>query len=158
VNSPSQQDRDPLVLVVPIGADTPPWSTLSWRDMVHVRKVFFHPPGKRGYPKEPAEQLAFRYDGCLQVIATIQEVVEVPCRSELVRFVPEIDGDACRIAYGGARVPHFVYRLKDLTVPSRRIPSGTVYRARKVNALLSTLLSAPSISAAVERSRDAIGR
>lgn len=122
--------------------------------MVHERRIFFHPPGKGGYPKEPAEMLAFRYDAHLQALGEIEEVLTAGCHSELSRFVPEIDGDACRRAYdNGKPVMHFVYRLKPITRPTRIIPSGRVFQAAKVKAYLSLLQSCDSISDAVEQTR-----
>jgi len=123
--------------------------------MVHVRRIFFHPPGRRGYPKEPAEYLGFRYDGHLQAIAEIEEVIIVGCRSELSRFVPEIDGEACRLKYDrGTRVPHFVYKLKNIVAPRRMIPSGQIFQATKVKALLSLLQTCDTISEAATKTRE----
>jgi len=148
---------DPLVYVVSLGADSePPWSTLSWRQMVHLRKVYFHPPGKRQFPRDPVGYLGFRYEGHLQALAAIEQVVTVPCRSELSRFVPEIDGEACRLAYDqGARVPHFVYILKDVVTPHHIIPAGPkIHRARKVWAFLSLLQQCETISEAETLTRE----
>jgi hypothetical protein len=153
-------DADPSdrVFVVPIGTGTPPWSTVSWRDSVNIQRRYYHPIGKTGWPKISAKWLGFRYDSRLQSIHRVEKVIRIECRSELSRYFPDIDGEACRRAYdGGERVPHFVYWLAAPQYPDHVVAAGTIIAARKVWAHLDLLLSSQSISQAVELSKQRDG-
>ena len=64
--------RDNMVYVVslskaPIKAD----GDCTWVDVVEKDKCYFHPVGK-GWPKEPLNYIAFRYDGELQGVHYIE--------------------------------------------------------------------------------------
>ena len=141
------------VYVVSLGAGTPPWSTISWRDIVNVRGRYFHPIGRRGWPKEPVKWLGFRYDRQLRSVHRVERTVTIDCLSELSQHFPEIDGEACKRAYyGGKPMPHFLYTLSAPTHLNRVVHSGSVVRAARVWADLDLLLSSESISDAVRLS------
>lgn len=139
------------VFVVSLGADTPAWSKISWRDIVNVKRRYFHPVGRR-WPREPVSSIAFRYDGRLQSLHRVESALRIECRSHFERYFPEIDGEACRLAYDdGRQVPHFIYALSEPTVPDHKIPNGdAVVASRHVWADWDLLLSSQTISQAEE--------
>jgi hypothetical protein len=145
------------VYVVSLASNTPSWSTISWRDIVNVRRRYFHPVGRR-WPKDAVNWLGFRYDARLQSIHHVESVITIACRSEFPRYFPEINGEACRLAYdNGERVPHFIYTLSAATYPNHVVSPGKIYQAARVWADLDLLLSSESISEAAEFTRQRRG-
>lgn len=135
------------VLIVPLGNEVPSWSTISWREIVNDRRMYFHPIGKRQYPKSPASWLGFRYDGTLQSVHAVKSVIEIPCLTSLSTYFKEIDGEKCRATYyDGLPTPHFLYTLEDPVALDHVIYSGKgVEQGRKVVADLDLLLGSNTI-------------
>lgn len=63
-----QNPQSSLVYVVSLGSGTPEWSRLSWIDFVEKERLYFHPMGRGGWPKEPPNYIGVRYRGHLQSI------------------------------------------------------------------------------------------
>lgn len=63
------------VYVVSLGHNPPPNWKISWIDIVEKKKMYFHPVGggKGGWPAEPPNYIAFRYNGILQSIHHIDK-------------------------------------------------------------------------------------
>ena len=131
-----QNQESNLVYVVSLGASTPEWSQLSWRDIVIKKKHYFHPVGG-GWPKDPPNYLGFRYDGKLQSIHHIESWQIVDNMHEAF---PEIN------AVGWE--PHFLYTLGDSIIPQKEVKTGKIYPSGRVWAMLDLLLTCSTISEA----------
>lgn len=119
--------------------------TLSFRDYVLNERVYFHPFGKN-WPRRPPILMGFRWDGRLQQVNRVASSSIVPRLMDRWPDIPEGPGPG--ESYG----PHAVYELgEDLAIPT--IPSGSIYRARRVWVLLDQLLTQPSIEAAERTSK-----
>jgi hypothetical protein len=134
------------VYVVSLGLGTPPWSTISWHDIVAKRRRYFHPIGRSNFPSDPVGWIGFRYKGQLQSVHRVEDTVTVLCRSEFPRYIPEIDGEACRRESDrGERVPHYIYTLGPPEYPSQIVRSGKIYGPGHLWVDRDLLLSCKSI-------------
>jgi hypothetical protein len=132
-----------LVYVVVLGGGTPEWSPYSWKQIVQEHHTYFHPVGGSGWPKEPPNYIAFRFDGRLQSIHHIDSWTITDERSEaLPGLEPENWG------------PHFVYKLGNPIFPPRAVPNGSLYPNGRVWAMLDLLLTSDTISQARDRTRE----
>ena len=124
------------VYVVSLGSGTPNGWKLSWIDVVEKRRRYFHPVGG-GWPKEPPNYVAFRYQGKLQTIHHIEgySVFDDP-HSEF----PEIPSEK----WG----PHFLYTLSPAFAPTNEVKTGNIYPSGRVWCMLDTLFLAKTISEA----------
>jgi hypothetical protein len=61
--------------------------SISWQDIITEKRQYFHPYGRGGWPVDPPNYLAFRYQGKLQAIHHVKryEVVDEPNR-----YIPEV--------------------------------------------------------------------
>jgi hypothetical protein len=133
----SMQDQESnMVYVVALGSGTPEWSKISWRDMVNVKKRYFHPVGGT-YPKNPPNYIAFRYDGKLQ---SIHHIESWEITSDMHSIFPEVNPKGWP--------PHFLYTLGAPIVPNKPIKTGNIYRNGRVWAMLDLLLTSKTISEA----------
>ncbi len=131
-----QKQDSNMVYVVSLAAGTPEWSTISWRDFITKKKIYFHPVGG-GWPKEPPNYLAFRFSGQLQSIHHVEGWKIV---TKMQDEIPEIDD-------WGDEGPYFVYRLGSPIRPHRTVKSGPIWNCR-VWAMLDLLLTSKTISKA----------
>jgi hypothetical protein len=140
----SMQDQESnLVYVVALGAGTPEWSGISWRDIVNVKHRYFHWYAKGGWPLEPPNYLAFRYDGKLQSIHHVEDYEIVDRLHD--RFA-EVDPD-----YEGR---HVVYTLGDPMRPAHRVSTGKIYRNGRVWAMIDLLLTCSTVAEARDRTKE----
>lgn len=105
---------------------------------------YFHPigGGRGGWPKEPPNYIAFRYNGKLQSIHHVEgyEVFTNPHEK-----FPEIPEEKWS--------PHFLYRLGPAFVPSKEVRTGNIYPNGRVWCMLDTLFTCDTISAARDLSQ-----
>jgi hypothetical protein len=146
-----EPNREP-VYVVALRDATPTWATISWREFVEARRVYFHPCHKRNYPRDPVGWFGFRFRGELLSVHRVERSIRLECRSELARHVPEVDGQAFRAAHDrGERVPHFLYFLGESITPPYPIPSGNVFGPGHLWIDRDLLLSSASVKDAYDR-------
>ena len=132
------------VYVVSLGDGGLKGSNISWQDIVNKKGRYFHPVGKYGWPKEPPNYIAFRYNGKLQSIHHIENyVVTKNMHDEIVEMPDEKWED-----------DHFVYTLGPAIVPSKEIKTGKIYPSGRVWAMLDTLLTSDTISEARDISKE----
>ena len=131
-----QNQTSNWVYVVSLGKGTLPDCEITWIDVVKNLNRYFCPVGVKGWPKEPPNYIAFRYDGKLQSIHHIEGYsVTRNAHSE----IPELPDF-------GWEVDHFVFVLGDPIIPTRDIKSGKVYPNGRVWAMLDTLLTSDTVS------------
>ena len=120
--------RDNMVYVVslskaPIKAD----GDCTWVDVVEKDKCYFHPVGK-GWPKEPLNYIAFRYDGELQGVHYIESYKVVTDPSSVNKNWLKSDFD------------QFLYKLGPAMKPSSTVKSGKIWNQHH-RCIIDTLLS-----------------
>ena len=116
----------------------------TFRQFVTDEMQYFHPYGVQGWPTEPPNFLAFRWQGAVHRIHRVIEADVVP---SLVDRWPDIP------ASGDTSRPHAVYRLGPRLPPFEPIPSGAQYRASRLWVLLDQLQTAPTLADAFARSK-----
>ncbi len=136
-----QDKHSNLVYVVTLSNRTPARSTTSWRDVVTVHNLYFHPVGSN-YPREPVNYIGFRFDGQLRSIRHVEHVEVV---SSLTGRIPGFS-----YTLNG---PHYLYTLGKPIMPSHKVTNGTVVRANRVYAAIDLLLTCSTISEAGRKTR-----
>lgn len=131
-----------LVYVVAISTSKVKGSKISWLDIVK-RKKYFHPVGGNGWPTEPPNYIAFRYNGKLQSIHHIDsyEVFTNPNQ-----YIPEIPSEEWK--------HHFIYELSDPIIPTRNIRTGKLYKNGRVWSMFDLLLTSDTISEARDKTKE----
>jgi hypothetical protein len=124
--------------------DVKPCGGASFKQIVTEQLSYFHPYGIRGWPTEPPNFMAFRWNGAVQRIHRIVEHEVVP---QLSDCWPYLDDEA-------ANRPHAVYRLGPRLPPYQPVPNGASYRASRLWVLLDQLQSAPTLAAALAQSKE----
>ena len=99
----------------------------TWIDVVEKDKHYFHPIG-RGWPEEPPNYIAFRYDGKLQSVHYIESYEVVTNPSSINENWLEADYD------------QYLYKLGPAMKPSETVRSGPIWNSRRW-CIIDTLLS-----------------
>jgi hypothetical protein len=123
----------------PGGPDAP-----SFKQYVVDELCYFHPYGEGGWPTEPPNFMAFRWDGKVRRIHRVVASEVIPSIRD--RFPSHPPGNKSDRA-------HAVYQLGPRLPPLEPIPSGTTYRAARLWVLLDQLQTAPTLQAAVLSTR-----
>ena len=106
---------------------------------------YFHPYGAgNGWPAEPPNFMAFRWDGHVQRIHRVTHAEVIP--SLLQRF-PDVPANEV------TTTPHAVYTLGPRIPPFDPIPTGKNYRAARLWVLLDQLQTAPTLADAIDGTR-----
>ena len=131
-----QNLRSNMVYVVSLSYQKALGSDISWVDIVKKYNKYFCPVGGNGWPKEPPNYIAFRYDGQLQSIHHIEGYTVARDIHEAMPVMPtyEFDHD------------HFVYDLGPAIVPGKPVKTGKIFHSARVWAMLDTLLTCDTIS------------
>jgi hypothetical protein len=140
-----QNQRSNMVYVVSLGTDRPHWSSLSWKEFVTQKEVYFHPFGSGSWPKMPPNYLGFRYSDKLQSIHHIDSYKIVTDLREMTAYIPEIDGEKWA---NEDDTPHYLYYLGPAIRPGHDVRTGKPYRSTRVWAALDLLLTCDTISEA----------
>ncbi len=137
-----QKQESNKVYVVSLSREKPGASTISYLDVVTRKGVYFHPVGP-GWPAEPPNYIAFRYDGKLQSIHHIESWKII---DDVHDAVPEFDPKKTR-SWG----PHFLYQLGPAILPPREVKTGRIYRSSRRWAMIDLLLTSETIYDAVKQ-------
>ena len=139
-----QQISSNKVYVVALAQGVPEGWGISWIDIVKRKHRYFHPVGcgRGGWPGEPPNYIAFRYDGRLQSIHHIEGYEVFTDPHEKLPGIPEEKWP-----------PHFLYRLGSAFAPSKEVRTGNIYRNGRVWCMLDTLFTCDTISAARDLSQ-----
>lgn len=131
------------VYVVALSKGKPDNCNLTWIEIVKNCNIYFHPFGGNGWPKEPPNYIAFRYDGKLQTIHHIEDYVITKNLHDEVDEMPDFTADN----------NFFVYKLGPAIIPGKEVKTGNIYRNGRVWAMLDTLLTSDTISEARDISK-----
>jgi len=116
----------------------------TFREFVTEDHAYFHPYGLGGWPTEPPNFMAFRWQGAVR---RIHRVIKADVLPSLLDRWPDIP------ATEGTVRPHAVYDLGPQLPPSEPILSGASYRASRLWVLLDQLQTAPTLAAALASSK-----
>ena len=133
------------VYVVSIGPGGPEKWNISWRDVVVKYNKYFCPVGgsKGGWPVEPPNYIAFRYEGKLQFIHHIDSYQVFTDPSLHFPNVPKQQWGEC-----------YLYDLGPAIKPPREVKSGKkIVRQIRVWAMLDLLLTSSTIEEARDKSK-----
>ena len=132
-----QVQQSNMVYVVSLGRMKPDGCNLSYVDIVKQYNKYFHPLGVNGWPKEPPNYIAFRYDGELQAIHHIESYVVTKNLHVEIDAMPNWEEEnEC-----------FVYSLGTAILPSKETRTGEkIKMSRRVWCMLDTLLTCDTIS------------
>jgi hypothetical protein len=132
---------DNRVYVVSLGSGNPDRWRLSWVDIVEKRRFYFYPVGKN-WPGPP-NYLGFRYGGRLQRIHHVESYEIIHNFHDVF---PEAPDEACE--------PHYNFKLGPAIIPDHEVKAGPrVVRAGRVWCAIDTLLTAPTISEALDETQ-----
>ncbi len=142
-----QNQLSNMVYVVSLGSGTPEKSTISWIDIVEKKRKYFHPIAK-GWPSNPPNYMGFRYGGKLQRIHHIDSWRRV---DDLHLVMKELAANHWQGAF-------FYYSLGPAIIPSKVIKNGDVYPSGRVWAMLDLLLTGPTVSDALAKTKARLDR
>ncbi len=138
----SMQDRHSnLVYVVSLSRKTFGGGNTTFLEVVNRYETYFHPVGggRGGWPTEPPNYIAFRYDSKLQ---SIHHVAGYEIVTNLGPVFPNQPDEECG--------PRFLYHLGPPIRPVRDVPVGALWRASRVWCFIDTLLTSDTIVEALE--------
>ncbi len=130
------------VYVVSLGHDKPENCDLTWIDIVKQKNKYFHPIGGNGWPRDPVNYIAFRYNGQLQAIHHVEDYLVTKNLHEVIPEMPDC-----------LDIDHFVYILGPAIIPSKVVKTGKIYMSGRRWAMFDTLLTSDTISEACEISK-----
>lgn len=146
-----QNQRDNLVYICTLSDTEPKDGKMSYREVTKKYNKYFHPVG-RGYPKEPPNYIAFRYNGKLQSIHHIDKYEVVYNIHEKIDEMPDKYED-----YG-----LYLYDLGKAIIPPVEVKSfikgkdKAMWRNASGWAALDLLLTCDSIKEAIELTKKRI--
>lgn len=126
-----------LVYVVALSGELIEGSKLTWMDVVVKHGRYFHPVGA-GYPPEPVNNIAFRYDGQLQAVHHVDSYEVVEDLALACKGIPSRPDRA-----------HFVYTLGPRIAPPPIKAGPRVPRSNRVWCAFDTLFTSKTLSDAV---------
>lgn len=135
-----------LVYVVSLGSGKFKNWEIGWKDIVNRKKYYFHPVGggSGGWPNEPPNYIAFRYDGKLQ---TIHHIDDYEVFTNPHEYLPEIPSEIWN--------PHYLYKLGPAINPPKETRSGKkIIRSMRVWAMLDLLLTSKTIQEARDKTKE----
>lgn len=119
---------------------------LTFIEWVTDALTYYHPYGISGWPTEPPNFIAFRWDGAVRRIHRIEKADVYP--TLLDRF-PDLPATELTMR------PHAVYKLSKRPLPPHEpIKNGAQYRAIRLWVLLDQLQTADTLASAHKRTRD----
>jgi hypothetical protein len=144
INSMQNVDSN-RVYVVSLGKDkVVPDSDITWRDIVLNDKKYYHPVGgsKGGWPVEPPNYIAFRYDGKLQ---SIHHIEKYEVMNDLSKHF-EIPKDT---------ETRYLYHLGPAIKLAHEVRTGEgIRRCQRVWAALDLLLTSQTIEEARDKTKE----
>lgn len=145
--STMQKKGSNLVYVVSLGPGIPKNSDwrITFRDIVNKKKKYFHPVGggPQGWPAEPPNYIAFRYDGKLQ---SIHHITSYQVFTDPSQHIPQIPKGSWDL--------HYLYDLGPAICPNHTVITGSrIPRSMRVWAAIDLLLSCKSIEEARDKTK-----
>ncbi|WP_436533008.1 hypothetical protein [Actinoplanes sp. HUAS TT8] len=120
----------------------------TFREFVTNDHAYFHPYGSGGWPTEPPNFMAFRWQGAVR---RVHRVIKAEVLPSLLNRWPDI------LATQETTRPHAVYDLGPQLPPTDPVPNGAPYRASRLWVLLDQLQTEPTLAAAHASSKRLAG-
>lgn len=121
-----------------------PGETATFKEIVNDQRRYFHPYGVSGWPTEPPNFIAFRWDGAVRLIH----------RVESYEVVPRLSDEWPDMTSAPASRPHVVYQLGARLPPYEPIANGPLPPSLRLWVLLDQLQTAPNLAQAYTRSKE----
>lgn len=122
---------------------------LTFIEWVTDAVTYYHPYGVSGWPTDPPNFMAFRWDGAVRRIHRVEDADVYPTLLDRFPDLPENDK---------TMRPHAVYRLSERRLPPLEpIKNGASYRAIRLWVLLDQLQTAATLAEAHKRTRELNG-
>ncbi|BBC69145.1 hypothetical protein MMRN_p1140 (plasmid) [Mycobacterium marinum] len=119
---------------------------LTFIEWVTEALTYYHPYGVSGWPTDPPNFMAFRWDGAVRRIHRVEKADVYPT---LLDCYPDLPQDEKTMR------PHAVYKLgKRRLPPLEPIKNGASYRAIRLWVLLDQLQTATTLAEAHKRTRE----
>ena len=119
---------------------------LTFIEWVTDALTYYHPYGVSGWPTDPPNFIAFRWDGAVRRIHRIEDADVYPT---LLDRYPDLPANEFTMR------PHAVYKLSKRRLPPLEpIQNGTQYRAIRLWVLLDQLQTADTLAEAHKRTRE----
>lgn len=126
--------------------DERPGGGATFKEIVTDQLTYFHPYGTGGWPVEPPNFMAFRWNGAVQRIHRVVQADVVPHLQDRYPYMMTKKNPL-------AARPHAVYTLGPQLPPYDPIPNGAPYRANRLWVLLDQLQTSPSLAEAIARTK-----
>jgi hypothetical protein len=132
-----------MVYVVSLGDGHPPRWKVSWIDVVEKHSKYFYPFDSKSWPA-PSNYMGFRYRGRLQSIHHVDEI-------NIVDDIREHFPGAKRGPVWGR---HYLLSLGPAMRPAKEVRLGpSVQRSARIRCMLDTLLTANTLTDALDTTR-----
>ena len=138
-----QTQESNWVYIVSLSYGNPNGCNISFVDIVRMKNKYFHPFGENGWPKEPPNYIAFRYNGKLQSIHHIEGYTITKNLHHKVEEMPDAVNDK----------PYIVYDLGPAIIPVNEVRTGHIYASGRKWAMLDTLFTESTIADACNVSK-----
>ncbi len=143
-----QTQESNWVFIVSLSFSTPVGCKLSFVDIVKKKNRYFHPFGENGWPKDPPNYIAFRYNGKLQSIHHIEGYTITKNIHDKIDEMPDIENDKL----------HIIYDLGPGIIPPNEVRTGKIYASGRKWAMFDTLFTEKTIADACNVSKKRINK
>jgi len=128
------------------------WSTMTFAEFVTKKRRYFHPRGIRGWPTEPPNYLAFRYQGKL---LSLHHVDHYDVDDDLSKYIDEIDRKLWLKREGGTMI---IYKLGPPIRPAQEVRVGKIYPNGRYSIALDLLLTCKTVFEARNLTKKRLGK
>ena len=125
---------------VSVAPTTPSGWPASFRDYVDQHRYFHPAHGKSGWPAEPPNYLAFRWDGAVRRIHHVEDYT-IGLLWEHFPQIPDHGTDSVG--------EHMIYTLGPVIGPAEPLRNGAHYRSGRLWVALDLLLTSPTLKDAL---------
>jgi hypothetical protein len=125
-------------------------SSVTFKEFVVERGIYFHPYGVSGWPREAPNYIGFRWGGHVRRVHHVEGYAVFDDLHDGVPEIPSLEG----------RDPHAVYQLGPPIELVPPLPNGAPYRAARLRVPLDLLFTSPTLKdalAAGQGRREAAG-
>lgn len=123
-------------------------SESNYIDIVYKYGKYFYPYNRGGWPKEPPNYIAFRYDGGLK---SIHKVESFELSENLNKSMPKVIKDKTEDF-------HFFLNLGPPIVPNKEVKNGNIWPNGRLWCMIDTLLTCDTIEQARNISNKRVNR
>ena len=132
------REQSNWVYCVSLSRDLVQGSEANYIDIVYKYRKYFYPYNRGGWPKEPPNYIAFRYDGGLK---SIHKVESFELSENLNKSMPKVIKDKTEDF-------HFFLNLGPPITPNKEIKNGSIWPNGRLWCMIDTLLTCDTIEEA----------